>query len=249
MRQVNIDAERVTSQSVLVIGGTGGVGEGIVDALLEHGRFARVIVSSRDEARLAAFGARRDAHQKLVTVQGGVDDLDAARALLEAARSHGPLSAVVASLGGWWEGPPLTGLDPVAWNAALATLLTPHFIAARTFIPALAEAGTRYLFIGGGAATRPVLGATLVSIAGAAQIMLVRALVAERPDRASPIIQQLSIDGPVATNAAHHGPETPGEITAREVGEVAANMLHDGTTGSWPNVQRDGPLVTIRAKT
>ena len=233
---------------VLVIGGAGGVGSGIVEALLEHGRFARVLASSRDAARLDALRTHTSDHRRLTCILGGVDDHGAAEALLAEAQAHGTLGAVAACLGGWWEGPLLTKIGVTEWDRAFASLLRPHFIAARTFVPALAGANARYLLIGGDAALGPAPHSTLVSIAGAAQIMLVRALLAERRDEPYPIVEELIISGAVRTRAAHHGPVTEGEITALEAGGVAAAMLCDGTTGCWPRITRDGPLVRMHAK-
>ncbi len=232
---------------VLVIGGAGGVGSGIVEALLEQGAFDRVLASSRDAVKLdrlrAGVGDR-----SLTCILGNVDDRAAADALLAEAQRHGALCAVAACLGGWWEGPLLTELDACEWDRVLASLLRPHFVAARTFVPALTNANARYLLIGGDAALGPAPHSALVSIAGAAQIMLVRALAAERRDEPFPIVEELIISGAVRTREAHHGPITEGEITAREAGDVAAAMLHDGTTGDWPHITRDGPLVRMHAK-
>ena len=233
---------------VLVIGGAGGVGSGIVEALLEQAAFDLILASSRDTAKLDALSARAGDDRRLTCIPGSVDDREAAEALLAEAQRHGALVAVAACLGGWWEGPVLTELDAAEWDRVLASLLRPHFVAAHTFVPALSAANAHYLFIGGDAALGPAPRSTLVSIAGAAQIMLVRALIAERRDEPFPIVEELIVSGAVRTREAHHGPVTEGEITAREAGDVAAAMLRDGTTGSWPHITRDGPLVRMHAK-
>jgi NAD(P)-dependent dehydrogenase (short-subunit alcohol dehydrogenase family) len=233
---------------VLVIGGSGGVGSGIVEALLEHGRFDRVLASSRQIAKLDELRTNVNDDSRLTCILGGVQDRAAADALLAQARGYGELCAVAASLGGWWAGPLLTELDAADWDDALASLLRPHFVAARTFVPALGGANSRYLLIGGDAAFEPVPHSTLVSIAGAAQLMLVRALVTERRDEPFPIVEELIVFGAVRTRAAHHGPMTEGEITAREAGDVAAAILADGSTGSWPHITRDGPFVRMHRR-
>jgi NAD(P)-dependent dehydrogenase (short-subunit alcohol dehydrogenase family) len=120
---------------VLVIGGAGGVGSGIVEALLERGRFDRVLASSREAAKLETLRTYTSSHRRLTCISGSVDDRAAADALLAEAQDHGSLDAVVACLGGWWEGPHLTELDVAQWDCAFASLLRPHFIAARTFVP------------------------------------------------------------------------------------------------------------------
>jgi NAD(P)-dependent dehydrogenase (short-subunit alcohol dehydrogenase family) len=238
----------VEHRCVLVIGGAGGVGSGIVEALLEQGFFEYVIASSRDATKLDGLRSGANEDPRLIGILGNVDDHAAAGALLAEAQSHGTLCAVAASLGGWWDGPRLTELDEAEWDRVLGTLLRPHFIAARTFVPALTAASARYLLIGGDAALSPVPRSSLVSIAGAAQLMLTRALVAERRDAPLPIVEELMICGAVQTRAAHHGPVAAGEITAREAGDVAAAMLRDGRTGTWPHITRDGPIVRMHAR-
>jgi 3-oxoacyl-[acyl-carrier protein] reductase len=242
---------------VLVVGGTGGVGEGIVRALLarrEH--LAGIAVSSRNEDRLARFHGSIDLDPFVQPVLGDVGTTDSARKLRDAVRAFGRLDVVIASIGGWWSGPELTQIDDLTWSKTLHTMLTTHAICARTFVPELEHRGGKYLAIGGGAALAPVPGSSLVSIAGAAQMMLTRALVAERgPDRA-PLIRELVVDGPVSTSAPHHGPKTEGETTAREVGEavaswvVRASLHQERDAFDWPSelLETSGPITIMRRR-
>ncbi len=242
---------------VLVIGGTGGVGEGIVRGLLarrEH--LAGIAVSSRTEAKLARFHRSVDLDPLVHPVLGDVGTTDSARDLRDAVRSFGRLDVVIASIGGWWSGPELTQIDDVTWSQTLDTMLTTHAICARTFIPELEHRGGKYLAIGGGAALAPVRGSSLVSIAGAAQMMLTRALVAERgPDRA-PLIRELVVDGPVSTSAPHHGPKTDGETTAREVGRavaswvIHASLCDESNAFDWPRhlLETDGAITIMHRR-
>lgn len=95
------------------------------------------------------------------------------------------LDAVVASLGGWWRGSPLTAVDPDLWRTLLEGSLTAHFLAARAFLPLIADRpGASYTMINGGAATFPVPGAGPVSVAAAGQLMLKHVLASEHGDRA-----------------------------------------------------------------
>jgi 3-oxoacyl-[acyl-carrier protein] reductase len=242
---------------VLVVGGTGGVGDGIVRALLARGdRIAAIAVSSRDYEKLARFHGSLDRDPRLQTFVGDVGTDESARDLRDAVRAWGGADVVIASIGGWWDGPELTEIDDTTWSHTLDTLLTTHAVCARTFVPELEQRGGKYLAIGGGAALSPVPGSSLVSIAGAAQMMLTRALVAERGATRAPLIRELVVDGPVATSAPHHGPQTEGETTAREVGDaVAAWVVHASLRDKsdafdWPSelLETNGPITIMRRR-
>jgi 3-oxoacyl-[acyl-carrier protein] reductase len=116
-----------------------------------------------------------------------------------------------------------------------------HFHFARAFVPALPRRpGSLYLGIGGGAALYPVPDAGLVSIAGAAQLMLTRVLAAETKD-AGIAVRELVVNGPVTTR------DIPGPaewITAAEIGEVVADLVASGTT-TWPKQRERGPLLIM----
>jgi NAD(P)-dependent dehydrogenase (short-subunit alcohol dehydrogenase family) len=178
-------------RTVLVAGAAGGVGEGIVRALLAEGEL-RVVATSRDPSRLALLKQRVGGEdgraapagldERLVTIAGDAGDPAGAAAIAERVRDEfGPLAVAIASLGaGWWEGPPLLETEPAAWDMVMREMLTTHFVFARTFVPELLRApGGLYLGIGGGAAFHPMPGASIVSVAAAAQLMLTRALATE----------------------------------------------------------------------
>src|SRR6188768_52372 len=84
---------------VLVLGGTGAVGQGVVGALLEAG--SPVLVVGRDPRRLAALRQQFDDEPGLETLLGSLADDESAKVVADrvAARPR-PLGAVVAALGG-----------------------------------------------------------------------------------------------------------------------------------------------------
>src|SRR3954469_2120330 len=97
---------------IVVAGGAGGVGEGIVRSLLRRG--ARVLVPSRSEEKLRALESYcRDVPTgELLTLVGDLGGEEPARALQAQIYQHfRELDAAVASLGGWWQGKPLTSVD------------------------------------------------------------------------------------------------------------------------------------------
>ncbi len=231
---------------VLVAGGAGGVGEGIVRALLVTTN-ARVVVTSRDPARLALLESRLAgtiAPGRLIGIVGNAGDPRGAEAIAATVRDDvGPLDVAIPSLGGWWEGGPLLGVDLPTWQAVMAEMLDTHFAFARTFVPELERRpGGWYLAIGGGAAFFPVPNSAIVSVAAAGQSMLTRALAQETADR--PVrITELIVNGPVRTRDSE-AIAGPGWISAGQVGDVVADLVRTGAT-TWPALRERGPLLIM----
>ncbi len=236
-------------RTVLVAGAAGGVGEGIVRALLADGSL-RVVATSRDAQRLAALEQRVGAAPgRLTTLVGDAGDPRGAAALAERVRAEAaPLAVAIASLGaGWWEGPPLLETEPSAWDAVLREMLTTHFVFARTFVPELLRApGGLYLGIGGGAAFHPMPGASIVSVAAAGQLMFTRALAAELRDADLRVVE-LAINGPVHTRESASFAD-PAWITADDVGGVVAELVR-GERSGWPRLRVEGPIVVMDPRT
>jgi NAD(P)-dependent dehydrogenase (short-subunit alcohol dehydrogenase family) len=233
-------------RNVLVAGGAGGVGEGIVRALLAS-TDVRVVVTSRSAARLEVLERRvgdvADA-RRLIGIVGNAGDPLGAEAIAERIRAEvGPLHVAVPSLGGWWEGGPLLSADLAAWEAVMTEMLTTHFVFARTFVPELERRpGGWYLGIGGGAAFSPVTNSSIVSIAAAGQVMLTRTLAREHAANGLRV-NELVVNGPVRTRDSEAIAE-PDWITADEVGQVVAELVRDGTTG-WPAWREKPPLLIM----
>ncbi len=164
----------------MVAGGAGFVGRFVVDALLAEG--ARVLVPTRRPAAIqpgARPGGAPIATERLavVGVRSWEEPVEVATALAE--RAWVPDAAVVA-LGGWWIGTPLLDLAPVAWRGLVESHLTAHFLAARALLPLLATApDAAYVTLNGAAAREPMALSGPVSVAGAAQTMLLDVLRAE----------------------------------------------------------------------
>lgn len=237
-------------KQILVAGGTGGVGEAIVRALLGAGH--RVIVPSRSPERLERL--RRDAERApdhdpaaLVTLTGEIGTIDGAHAVRRRlAEEFGRLDVLIPSLGGWWEGG-LLDATPAVWDTVMDEMVRTHYVFAHVFMPVLLAqpGGGRYIGIGGGAAYHPVHRSSLVSIAAAAQLMLTRALRLEIVDPAVDVIE-LVVDGPVRTRDSESiaGPDW---ILADEVGALVVELSAHGRT-SDPATHTSGPIVRMRPR-
>lgn len=209
-------------KTVLIAGGAGEVGEGIVGAFLAEG--ATVVVPSRSQEKLDALRTNTSDHDRLITKAADVGSAAGAVALRNwIADEVGPLDAVVASLGGWWQGRPLTDVSLDTWHEVLDMGLTAHFTVAKTFIPALAgRSGASYTFINGGAGLTPIPGAGPLSVSAAGQFMLKDVLAAENE---SVRVNTLVLATPVRTRSRPDGED--GWLTADDAGAYAVYLASD----------------------
>jgi 3-oxoacyl-[acyl-carrier protein] reductase len=223
---------RLDGKISLILGGAGYVGEGIVRSFLEEGAF--VIVPSRSPERLQ--GLRKvlgsTANERLVTVPANTGTVAGAEALREQIlqRMKG-LDAVVASLGGFREGARLIDTPLEEFGKVLSDNLLSHFIAARTFLPAL-KPGSTYTFIAGLAGEIPQQRTGPVAVAMAGQQVLQRVL-AEEMRETGVRINELLVKSVMSRARGEPGPET---LTAEEVGHFAVKLASP-EGAHWNGVQ------------
>lgn len=213
-------------KTVLIAGGAGEVGEGLVRAFLAAE--ATVVVPSRSQEKLDALcmdGPNRD---RLIAKAVDVGSAVGAVALRNwIADEVGPLDAVVASLGGWWEGRPLTGVSLDTWDEVLGMGLTAHFNVAKTFLPMLTDRpGASYTLINGTAALAPVPASGPLSVSAAGQLMLKNVLAAENE---SVRVNTLVLNTPVRTRSRPDGEDS--WLTADDAGAYAAFLASDTARG------------------
>jgi len=211
---------------VVVIGATGRVGQGVVVALLEAG--TPVLAVARDATRLAELRMATSADPRLGVIPGSVaGDAEGAElaAVLRAFRR--PLGGVVVCLSGPRERVRLIDQSADFLQRALNENVTPVLVAARHLVPLLASTGKSlpFLVIGGPAADTPWAGYGQLSVAAAAQRMLLRVLhdeLAGEPVR----VQQLVIASPVCNgqDSRHRCREWP---SALDVGRQVCAALAD----------------------
>jgi short-subunit dehydrogenase len=221
-------------KTVVVVGATGGVGEGLVEELVNAG--ANVIATSRSREKLDALKARTEASPALRLVVGGLGSEEEASRLREALSAAATeIDGAIASIGSWWQGPPLVETSLQDFNGVMAERLTAHFLAAKAIVPLiLRKPGGFYFLIGGASAEFPIANSGPVSISGAAQMMLSKVLRAEAKDK--PIrIQELMIWTTIATRV-HGGKVDPGWITPREVGRHIIALVAEPASAKEPVV-------------
>lgn len=211
-------------QHVVVAGGTGAVGEGIVRVLLDEG--ATVLVPSRSKERIEALRAYvgQKGSKRLRTWVGHIGTPEGAEAFKTWVLTQtSKIDGVVASVGSWWQGPPLYEVPYETYQEVLHQRLTSHFLLIRAFVPVLlAQGHGLYVTLGGSHAENPFPKSSLVSIAGAAQLMMTRIMMEELQTTAVRWVHLLL--GPVNTRKVRDQAK-PDWITAEEVGEFIAFLL------------------------
>ncbi|MHB9849070.1 SDR family NAD(P)-dependent oxidoreductase [Streptomyces krungchingensis] len=203
----------------VIPGGTGNVGEGIVRAFLKAG--ATVVVPTRSKDRFTALtkliGPELSSQLKAAT--GAYGSFASARALAESiASEHGRIDHVVASIGGWWMGKTLWDTGEAEWQEFFIDTTTAHMAVARAFVPRLSPEGS-YTVISGFSAQRPYPGAGIVSMHGAALLMMREALSAELQGQRR--VNDLVL-GPIINRSRPSGAHD--WLTADQVGEAAVTV-------------------------
>jgi NAD(P)-dependent dehydrogenase (short-subunit alcohol dehydrogenase family) len=209
---------------LIVVGATGGIGAGVVDAALAAGH--RVIAVGRDEERLRALVQAHPAGTPLTAVAGSfADDEQAVRLAEEVRRLRVRIDGVVVSIA-----PPRSSGRLIERTApellqVLEKDLVPHFLAARHLLPLVAQRGRSapYLVLGCASADHPWAGYGHISIGSAARKMLVHVLREESKDL--PVrIQLVQIEGQVCTHK-NARMACPAWATAEAVGRRVVELL------------------------
>lgn len=194
--QNDITRPDLSAHRVVAIGGTGRVGEGIVRSWLADG--AEVIVPTRNTERGAELqGYLNDVStDRLHLVTGEYTAFDSAQTMAsDIVNRFGPVTDVIASIGGWWQGKPLWEVSAEEWQHFNQDLSTAHVANVRAWIPLLPSEGS-YQLILGGSASKPVPGASIINMEQAGLLMMHRVLSAEAGDQRRIFAHEL---GPVAT--------------------------------------------------
>ena len=169
-----------TDLSVLVAGGTGGLGRAITLAFLEAG--ARVAVTYRHAPELEALrDSAGPAAERLHGHEVDVTDERAAMALAEACRARwGRIDVLVNAVGGFAGGSLLWESDPDLLDRMLALNLRPAWALARAVVPLMrAEGHGAIVNVAAQAALAPPAGLGAYAASKAAAIALIASLAAD----------------------------------------------------------------------
>lgn len=212
----------LTGKKVLVLGATGGVGEGVTKTLLQAG--ATVLATSRSRERLNEL-AKRVPEAGFVPVVVDALDGDFDTAVRDLAARHGQLDGAVVSVASWGNQgrKPLLQLTDDEWSELLAANQTAVFRAYRALVPVLRNDGF-LLQLNGMSADIPFPGSAGVALTAAATKSMTRTLAAELGPH-GPRVYQVIL-GVIRTRQRQlAGIDNPGWIAAEAVGVHLAELL------------------------
>jgi NAD(P)-dependent dehydrogenase (short-subunit alcohol dehydrogenase family) len=229
--------EDLQGRTVLLVGATGGVGEGATRSLLAHG--ARVVAIGRDEGRLAELAQRigEPVAGELVLHRIDVTAADSAAVTRELDAAFGTVAGVVISIGNPGGRTRGTVLDvPDAhWTEMVETNQTAGFRALRALVPLVAPDGAVVDLLGL-SSELPFPGNPLMAATNAALRSLVQTLAVQLA-ASGPRLYGLVL-GVVRTRARQAvGVDDPRWLTGEQVGEAAAALLTGAAPGSDRTLQ------------
>lgn len=209
-----------SSSTVVVFGATGNIGFGAATAFVKAG--ARVLAPTRSERGAQEL---QETFQGAVTpIIGDISDPAGAQVLVKQLLEHGPVEHVVASLGPWWQGGPLSGQTPQEWTKVRQMLLDGHVHAASLLLPSMSQhAGASYTIITGMGAHHTIPGTSLLYIAVNGVLALSK--VAREEARQGVRVNELLIGGRVEKVAR------PGVIASAELGQELVALAHSDRRG------------------
>lgn len=223
-------------KTVLVIGATGDVGQGIVQVAVDKGW--QVIAVGRNQDKLAQLATRYPAH-KLATVSGDISTEDGAESLWTSAQNcFTGIDAVVVSV----NAPPLYKAlmksSPSQVFSQLESNVLSHFVAAKAFVPKL-PAGGAFIGLGGGMADLVVPKMGTLSMAQAALRMMYRYLDSEFGEQSAKLKELILVA--MINGASTRETADPSWITDIEVGTHVCAIIEDPER--FP-----GAILKLRAK-
>jgi NAD(P)-dependent dehydrogenase (short-subunit alcohol dehydrogenase family) len=172
--------ERFSGKSVLVAGGTGGLGRAVSLAFLEE--LAKVTVTYQQADQFAALksvaGARASSllgHQVDVTDEAGVQKL-----VEVVGTHHGRLDVLVNSVGGYAGGAPLWQLDPKTFDRMMALNARAGYLLLRAVVPVTLKQGNGSIVnVASQAAVNHAAGAAAYVASKAAAVAMIDSLAAD----------------------------------------------------------------------
>ncbi len=217
--------ENLTGKIAVVLGGTGGVGEGIVRGMLLSG--ATVIVPSRSQEsldKLAAYTADINSGTLIIPFIGTVDNEENAQELSNFLHTnYKSIDIAIASLGGWKQGFPIYSYPIKEWTQILNDALTTHFLAIKTLVPMLNPATGSYFHINGFGSEEVVPMAGPITAMAAAQKSLILTLATEL-NRTGIHVHELILGPMMTRDRLKHSAGRPDWYYPEEVGTYIAQQ-------------------------
>jgi NAD(P)-dependent dehydrogenase (short-subunit alcohol dehydrogenase family) len=230
----------MAGKSVLITGGTGALGQSVVESVVQHGHSASVVYVSPEEwTRLHDALAANE--EQVLGLQGDALSLDfMERAVRQTVDRFGSLDGLFHLIGGYAYAP-LEETSPETWQRILGLNLTSAYVAAHAALPSLSSGGVM-VFVGAQAAFTTPANQVAYNAAKAGVLALAETLAHElRPKgiRVNAIVPDI-IDTP-ANRKAMSNANIDRWLKPQQVADVLLYLLSDqasGVTGATITLQR-----------
>jgi len=216
------------ARTVVVTGGTGALGSGVVDALLDAG-FAPVVTWVVERERDAAderYGARVRLERLDVT------DAPATAAFGARLDEGGGAWGLAHLVGGYRDGEPVAELDPAGWEQQIALNMTSAAYMMRALLPGMvARGGGRVVAVSSRVALRPFAGSAAYAASKAGLLGLVGAAAEDvKHDGVTVNCVLPSVIDTPANRAAQPDADPGRWVRPAEIGQAIAFLLSDGAS-------------------
>jgi NAD(P)-dependent dehydrogenase (short-subunit alcohol dehydrogenase family) len=213
---------------VVVTGGTGALGTGVVDVLLDAG-FAPVVTWLVERERDAA----RERHGDRVRLERlDVTDATATRAFGARLDEDGGAWGLAHLVGGFRDGEPVAGLDPAGWEEQIALNMTSAAYMMRALLPGMiARGGGRVVAVSSRVAFRPFAGSAAYAASKAGLLALAGAAAEDvKHDGVTVNCVVPSVIDTPANRSAQPDADAGRWVRPAEIGETIAFLLSDGAS-------------------
>lgn len=213
-------------RTVVVTGATGGLGAGVVDALLaaSYRVIGTWIVDAERERATERFG---DSVELAELDVSSPEDVDGFAQRLGA---EGAPWGVAHLVGGFHAGDPVTSLDLEAWDKQVGLNMRASAVAMRGFLPGMVErGGGRFVAISSRAAVQPFSGGAAYAASKAGVIALTAA--ASEDVKADGVTVNCLLPSVIDTpgNREAMPDDDPSDwVAPKEIGELIAFLMSDG---------------------
>lgn len=223
----------LTGKKIIVLGATGGIGEGITRHLLQNS--ATVVALSRtDEKAKGLMNYVSDIQSgKFIPLTVNIDQPESEGKIIQRqlANQFGQFDGAIITIGAWGKtGIPLINITDDMWYQAIKDNLTSHFRAMRILVPLLKVSGA-LIHLSGLSADCPYPSAGLIGLTNAAKKSLILTLAAEQSQQ-GPRIYEIII-GPIRTRERiRNGIARNNWYTPRDIGEFSSDLILGNTPAS-----------------
>jgi 3-oxoacyl-[acyl-carrier protein] reductase len=225
---------RLTGQTIVVTGATGGIGRSLAIGYAAHG--ANVVCVGRNQARLTEVaGTISQRGYRALPIRADVTDpRDMAAAYAAAHREFGGLDTVVLNAGQAHRPVRLEHADQAEWLGVLTTNLIGVQVCAALAVPLLRErGGGRLILLGSGSRLDAPAGLGMYAASKSAAWTLLRSLAKEVANDRIAVLE--FIPGPVRTAMLGDVTEVPGEWVKQpddllDLALLLASLPVDGPT-------------------